>query len=67
PYVDRAAERGEIHPAHDLAAVAEWVARILISLGTMPGETVDPDDTAAIERQVRTYLLPALVISPPEP
>ncbi|MBO0855082.1 MAG: TetR/AcrR family transcriptional regulator, partial [Nocardia sp.] len=48
PYVDRAAEHGEIHPAHDLAAVAEWVARILISLGTMPGETVDPDDTAAI-------------------
>ncbi|NKY87210.1 TetR/AcrR family transcriptional regulator [Nocardia veterana] len=64
PYVDQAAERGEIHPAHNLAEVAEWVARILISLGTVPGDTIDPDDPVAVGHHLRTYLLPALHRAP---
>ncbi len=64
PYIDRAVERGEIHPGHDLAEVAEWVARILISLGTIPGHTIDPDDATAVRRHLRTYLLPALSNAP---
>ncbi|WP_227983767.1 TetR/AcrR family transcriptional regulator [Nocardia spumae] len=64
PYVDRAAARGEIHPGHDRAEVAEWVARILISLGTVSGDTIDPDDGATVGRQLRTYLLPALRSAP---
>ncbi|AHH16382.1 putative transcriptional regulator, TetR family [Nocardia nova SH22a] len=64
PYIDRAAERGEIHPAHNLAEVAEWVARVLISLGTIAGDTIDPDDATAVRRHLRSYLLPALRAAP---
>ncbi|MEV5652544.1 helix-turn-helix domain-containing protein [Nocardia sp. NPDC052254] len=64
PYIDRAADRGEIHPAHDRAEASEWVARILISLGTISGDTIDPDDGVAVGRQLRTYLLPALYSAP---
>lgn len=65
PYVDAAAQRGEVHPDHDSAEVAEWVARILISLGTMPGDTVDPDDPDDVLRHVQRYLMPALRAAPP--
>ncbi|MGN2640233.1 TetR/AcrR family transcriptional regulator [Nocardia takedensis] len=64
PYVDAAVERGEIHPDHDRTAVAEWVARILISLGTMHGDTVDPDDVAAVGEHMRRYVLPGLRADP---
>ena len=64
PYIHRAATRGEVHPDHDLAEVAEWVARILISLGTVPGDTIDPDDSTAVEHHLRRYLLPALRVAP---
>ncbi|WP_063001759.1 TetR/AcrR family transcriptional regulator [Nocardia mikamii] len=64
PYIDRAAERGEVHPGHDLDEVAEWVARILISLGTVPGDTIDPDDPTAVSHHLNTYLLPALRHAP---
>ncbi|WP_406265773.1 TetR/AcrR family transcriptional regulator [Nocardia sp. NBC_00881] len=67
PYVETAAARGEIHPGHDLAEVSEWVARFLISVGTVPGETIDPDDTAAVLRYVRRYVLPALQANPALP
>nr|WP_202422847.1 TetR/AcrR family transcriptional regulator [Gordonia sp. SID5947] len=64
PFIDAAAQRGEIHPDHDLVEVSEWVARVLISLGTVPGETVDPDDADAVLRHVRRYLMPALRAAP---
>ncbi|MBH0780202.1 TetR/AcrR family transcriptional regulator [Nocardia bovistercoris] len=64
PYVDAAAERGEIHPGHDRAEVSEWVARVLISLGTVPGDTVDPDDAAAVARHLRRFVLPGLMADP---
>lgn len=64
PYVEAAADRGEIHPAHDLAEVSEWVARVLISLGTAPSETIDPDDPDAVLRHIRRYLMPALHTPP---
>ncbi|MGC4961794.1 TetR/AcrR family transcriptional regulator [Gordonia sp. DT218] len=64
PFIDAAAQRGEIHPDHDLGEVSEWVARVLISLGTVPGDTVDPDDADAVLRQVRRYLMPGLRASP---
>ncbi|MDL9948539.1 helix-turn-helix domain-containing protein [Gordonia sp. ABSL11-1] len=64
PYIDAAAARGEIHPGHDLDEVAEWVARVLISLGTVPSETIDPDDIDALLRHIRRYLMPALRAEP---
>ncbi|WP_019929109.1 TetR/AcrR family transcriptional regulator [Nocardia sp. BMG111209] len=64
PYVAAAAARGEIHPGHDPAEVAEWVARVLISLGTVPGDTVDPDDQEDLLRQIRRYVLPGLQADP---
>ncbi|NED67118.1 TetR/AcrR family transcriptional regulator, partial [Streptomyces sp. SID10244] len=64
PFIDAAAERGEIHPDHDLGEVSEWVARVLISLGTVPGDAVDPDDSDAVLRHVRRYLMPGLRASP---
>ncbi|MFC9472616.1 TetR/AcrR family transcriptional regulator [Nocardia sp. NPDC055002] len=64
PYVEAALARGEIHPGHDRTEVAEWVARVLISLGTVPGETVDVDDNAAVLRYLRRYLLPGLTTDP---
>ncbi len=39
---------------------AEWVARSLISLATVPGNTLDPDDDAAVLRYVRRYVLAGL-------
>ncbi|MEE4021439.1 TetR/AcrR family transcriptional regulator [Gordonia sp. PKS22-38] len=64
PYIEAAAARGEIHPGHNLAEVSEWVARVLISLGTVPSETIDPDDPDAVIRHVRRYLMPALRADP---
>ncbi|WP_328400685.1 TetR/AcrR family transcriptional regulator [Nocardia sp. NBC_00403] len=64
PYVEAAAARGEIHPHHDLAEVSEWVARILISLGTVPGDTIDADDSTAVLRHVRRYILPGMAADP---
>lgn len=64
PYVERAASTGEVHPGHDLGEVSEWVARNLISLGTMPGRTVDPDVPEQVSHYVHRYMLPALVVAP---
>ena len=63
-YVDAAQQRGEIHPDHDLAEVSEWVARVLISLGTMPGDTVDIDDGAQVCGYLDRYVMPGLTIAP---
>ncbi|MGV9858681.1 TetR/AcrR family transcriptional regulator [Gordonia sp. NPDC003425] len=64
PYVETAIASGEIHRAHDPEATAEWVARVLISLGTVGGRTVDPDDPASLRRQIDHYVMPALRAAP---
>ncbi|GAC67834.1 TetR/AcrR family transcriptional regulator [Gordonia soli] len=64
PYVNAASARGEIHAAHDLTEVAEWVARLLISLGTVPGDTVDPDDPQAIRTHIARFVMPGLRANP---
>ncbi|MDL9936565.1 TetR/AcrR family transcriptional regulator [Gordonia sp. ABSL1-1] len=66
PYVDAAATRGEIDPAHDLGEVAEWIARVEISLGTAPGDAIDPDDAAQVRRHIDRYVMPGLR-TPPAP
>ncbi|MGW6033278.1 TetR/AcrR family transcriptional regulator [Gordonia terrae] len=64
PFVEHAAHRGEIHPGHDLREVSEWVARVLISLGTSPGETVDIDDASQVRRHLETFILPGFRTDP---
>lgn len=64
PYLEAARERGEIHPDTDLDEAAEWVARVQISLGTVPGDTLDPDDHDAVLRFMRRYVLPGLKTAP---
>ncbi len=66
-YVVAAAERGEIDPGIDTAEAAEWVARVLISIATVPGATLDPDDPDAVLRHLRRYVMPGLAVTAPEP
>jgi AcrR family transcriptional regulator len=64
PYLEAARDRGEIHPETELDEAAEWVARVQISLGTVPGDTLDPDDHDAVLRYMRRYVLPTLRSAP---
>ena len=64
PYLEAARDRGEIHPETELDEAAEWVAWVQISLGTVPGDTLDPDDHDAVRRHMRRYVLPALRATP---
>lgn len=64
PYVTAARERGEIHPNADVVEASEWIARVLITLATVPGDTLDPDDPAAVLRHLRRYVLPGLQAEP---
>lgn len=66
PYLEAARDRGEIHADTHLDEAAEWVARIQISLGTVPGEALDPDDHDAVLRYMRRYVLPGLCTAPAE-
>lgn len=59
-YLVGARDRGEIHPDTDIAEASEWVARVLISLATVPGDTLDPSDDAAVLTHVRRYVMPGL-------
>ncbi|MGE2717672.1 TetR/AcrR family transcriptional regulator [Mycolicibacterium litorale] len=63
-YLIAAVERGEIHPATDIAEASEWVARSLISLATVPGNTLDPTDPVALLTHVRRYVMPGLRCDP---
>ena len=63
-YLVAARDRGEIDPETDIAEASEWVARSLISIATVPGETLDADDSEAVLRYVRRYVLPGLRRAP---
>lgn len=64
PFLAAAAASGDIHPDTDLPEASEWVARVMITLGSVPGNHIDPDDPAAVRRHLRRYVLPALRVSP---
>ncbi|GAB09610.1 putative TetR family transcriptional regulator [Gordonia araii NBRC 100433] len=59
-YLVAAVDDGEIHPDTDIDEAAEWVARVLISLGSIPGNRIDADDPESVRRHFRRYVLPAL-------
>jgi AcrR family transcriptional regulator len=64
PYLVAAQERGEIHAATDIGEASEWVARVLISLSTVPGDTLDPNDLARVRAHVRRFVMPGLRTDP---
>ena len=63
-YLIAAQERGEIHTDIDIGEASEWVARVLISLATVPGNSLDPSDPAQVHAHVRRYLMPGLGADP---
>lgn len=63
-YLTTACERGEIHPDTHIAEASEWVARVLISLATVPGDTLDPTDNTQVLTHVRRYVMPGLRADP---
>ena len=63
-YLFAARDSGEIHAGTDIAEASEWLARVLISLATVPGETLDPGDTDALLRHLRRYVMPGLRADP---
>ena len=63
-YLIAARYSGDIHPDTDVAEASEWVARVLISLATVPGDTLNSDDADALLIQVRRYVMPGLRADP---
>jgi len=63
-YLVEARDTGEIHPDTDIAEASEWVARVLLSLATMPGEQLDASDFDAVRTHVRRYVMPGLKADP---
>lgn len=63
-YLIAARDSGEIHPGTDIAEASEWLARVLLSLATVPGDTLDPSDADAVLRHLRRYVMPGLRADP---
>lgn len=63
-YLVAAADRGEIHPASNIDEASEWVARVILSLVTVPGDALDPSDPDQVRAHVRRYLMPGLQADP---
>jgi AcrR family transcriptional regulator len=59
-YIERAKRNGEIRPDVDVAQASEWIMRILYSLITMPGDSVDADDPKSLRRFIDQFLVPGL-------
>ena len=63
-YLVAARDNGTIHPATDVDEASEWVARVIISLATMPGERLDANDPEEVLKHVRRYVMPGLTAAP---
>ena len=66
-YLVAGRDAGEIHPATDIAEASEWVARVIISLVTVPGDVLDPNDRDEVRAHVRRYVMPGLQADPAKP
>jgi AcrR family transcriptional regulator len=63
-YLIAARERGDIHPDTNVDEASEWIARVLISITTVPGDKLDPADPDALLRHLRRYVMPGLRADP---
>lgn len=59
-YLITARDSGEIHDRIDIAEASEWVARVILSLTTVPGEQLDAGNPDAVLTHVRRYVMPGL-------
>lgn len=57
PFLEEARDRGEVRADLDLRQASEWIMRMLISLVTVPSETVDLDAPAQLRRFVEDHLV----------
>jgi AcrR family transcriptional regulator len=63
-YLVAAQHAGEVHPDTRIAEASEWVARVILSIATVPGEQLDPGDPEAVLAHVRRYVMPGLRADP---
>jgi AcrR family transcriptional regulator len=63
-YLVAARDGGEIHPDIDIAEASEWVARVIISVVTVPGDILDPSDPDQVRAHLRRYVMPGLKADP---
>jgi AcrR family transcriptional regulator len=63
-YLVAARDRGEIHERTDIAEASEWIARVVLSLATVPGDKLDPSDADAVAAHMRRYVMPGLQADP---
>ncbi|MBU8811431.1 TetR/AcrR family transcriptional regulator [Mycolicibacterium goodii] len=63
-YLVAARDHGEIHPHTDIDEAAEWVARVVISFATVPGDQLDASDPDAVLTHLRRYVMPGLKADP---
>lgn len=63
-YLVSARDNGEIHPDTDIDDAAEWVARVILSLATMPGQRLDANNAEELRAHVRRYVMPGLKAQP---
>ena len=59
-HLGTAQERGLVRADLDVEAAAEWVIRVLASLVSVPGRTVDTDDPESLRSCLEKFLAPAL-------
>ena len=60
PYLEAARADGEVRADLDVARAGEWVMRLVLSLVTVPGQTVDIDDTPQVRRFLGEFLVAGL-------
>ncbi|MCX8556741.1 TetR/AcrR family transcriptional regulator [Mycolicibacterium mucogenicum] len=63
-YLVAARDNGEIHPDTDVDDAAEWIARVILSLATMPGQRLDANNAEELLAHVRRYVMPGLKAQP---
>ena len=63
-YVAAAVDGGEIHPDTHIDEASEWVARVIISMVTVPGDVLDPSDPDQVRAHLRRYVMPGLKADP---
>jgi AcrR family transcriptional regulator len=63
-YLVAAVDRGQIHPGTHVDEASEWVARVILSLVTVPSDELDPSDPVQVRTHVRRYVMPSLKADP---